>query len=110
MFKNERQKQDAEKDARNALLNSKGYSSKELESMKKLVLTPCSYCQGTGEDPHAKYADCNTCKGFGVLMPRIDPRRVLATIANLNGAYSDLKQEKEYINKYIDFFNKQTEE
>lgn len=104
MFQSERQKREAEQGALNTLLDAKGYSSQDLENMKRLLLTPCSYCAGTGQDPHAKYADCSTCKGYGVLVPNLDPRKFLITIANLNGAYSDLKKEKEQLITYLDIF------
>lgn len=101
MFKSDKEKQEAEVGARNALLSSKKYSSKELEQFKRLMMTPCSYCGGTGRDPYDKYSDCNTCKGYGVLVPDLDPRRVLSTIATLTAEYSTLKSESRQIKEVL---------
>ena len=101
MFKTEKQKIEAEIGARNDLMNSKKYSSKELENFVKMITTPCSYCGGTGRDPYDKYSDCMTCKGYGVLVPDLDPRRVLSTIATLTAEYSALKSDSRQIKEVL---------
>ena len=89
------------------LLQAKGYSSKELENIKKMLLTPCIHCAGSGIDPVLKFSDCTSCSGLGVLNSKLDPRRVIATVANMNGAYLKLKNELDEIYKILDMYEKE---
>lgn len=110
MFKSEKEKREAEVGARNLLMTSKAYSSTELENFKKMILTPCSYCSGSGVDPYATFSDCGTCKGFGVLSPDLDARRVLSTIALLTGEYSALKNESDQIKEVFKILHEELTE
>lgn len=109
MFNSEKEKRAAEIGARNSLLTSKAYSSKELENFKKMMLTPCSYCKGSGQDPYDSFSDCGTCKGNGVLTPDLDPRRVLSTIAKLTSEYSHLKSQSDQLKAIMKILNDELE-
>lgn len=108
MFKNEKEKEKAKREATHKLLSSKAYSTKELEQFKNLALTPCSNCKGSGT--HSKYENCFTCDGAGALVPRLDSRRVLATIAAITSEYSLLKNNCNQIQEILIIIDKEINE
>ncbi len=110
MFKSEKEKREAETGARNLLIASKAYTSSDLENFKKMVITPCSYCCGSGNDPYDSFSDCSTCKGNGALIPDLDVRRVLSTIAVLTSEYSTLKSNAEQMQDLFRTFNEELTE